>query len=47
MPEVRVRFERPDWEANRDSGVMAIDMRFHIDCLDSFTDVCNALKLAK
>ena len=29
LPEMTVRFERPDWEAIRDSGLMAVDMHFH------------------
>ena len=41
-----VRFERPDWEAIRDSGRMAVDMHFHTNCSDSFTDIDAAIKLA-
>ena len=41
-----VRFERPDWEAIRDSGRMAVDMHFHTNCSDSFTDIDAATKLA-
>lgn len=41
-----VRFERPDWEVIRESGVMAVDMHFHTNCSDSFTDIDAALKLA-
>ena len=41
-----VRFERPDWEAIRDSDRMAVDMHFHTNCSDSFTDIDAAIKLA-
>lgn len=41
-----VKFERPDWDAMRGSGVMAVDMHFHTNCSDSFTDIDAALKLA-
>ena len=41
-----VRFERPDWEAIRESGDMAVDMHFHTSCSDSFTDVRAAVRLA-
>lgn len=41
-----VRFEKPDWEAIRESGKMAVDMHFHTNCSDSFTDIDAALKLA-
>lgn len=41
-----VKFERPDWDAMRRSGVMAVDMHFHTNCSDSFTDIDAALKLA-
>ncbi len=41
-----VSFERPDWEAIRESGVMAVDMHFHTNCSDSFTDVRSAVRLA-
>ena len=42
-----VRFERPDWGAIRESGMMAVDMHFHTSCSDSFTDIDSALKLAE
>lgn len=41
-----VKFERPDWDAIRDSGMMAVDMHFHTSCSDSFTEIGAALKLA-
>ena len=41
-----VRFERPDWEAIRDSGLMAVDMHFHTNCSDSFTDIDAGVRLA-
>ena len=39
-------FEAPDWEALRDEGRMAVDMHFHTNCSDSFTDVRQAVRLA-
>lgn len=46
LSEMTVRFERPDWEAIRDSGLMAVDMHFHTNCSDSFTDIDAAVRLA-
>ena len=43
---MEARFERPDWEAIRESGRMAVDMHFHTSCSDSFTDVRSAVRLA-
>lgn len=40
-------FSHPDWEAIRGNGQTAVDMHFHTDCSDSFTDVESALRLAE
>lgn len=40
-------FEEPDWAGIRESGRMAVDMHFHTNCSDSFTDPDAALALAE
>lgn len=53
MPEMkdssdpRVSFRRPDWKDIADSGRSCVDMHFHTNCSDSFTDVHEMLALAK
>lgn len=43
----RVRFERPDWEDLRDRGFAAVDMHYHTNHSDSYTDIRRAVKLAE
>ncbi len=43
----RVRFEKPDMEWIRESGLQCADMHFHTNYSDSFTTVKDALSLAK
>lgn len=44
---MQVRFEKPDWDAIRESGEMAVDMHFHTSCSDSFTEIDEAVRLAQ
>lgn len=41
-----VVFEAPDWGVLRSEGRMAVDMHYHTNCSDSFTDVRQAIRLA-
>ena len=43
----RVRFEKPDMDWIRESGMLCADMHFHTNHSDSFTTVKDALALAK
>lgn len=43
----RVRFEKPDWNELHESGIMAVDMHFHTNHSDSYTDLKKAIKLAE
>lgn len=40
-------FQEPDWAGIHESGRMAVDMHFHTNCSDSFTDPEVALDLAE
>ena len=44
---MKVKFEQPDWDDLADSGRMAVDMHFHTNCSDSFTDVHDLVALAE
>lgn len=47
MMDERVCFETPDVKALSEQGMMCIDMHFHTNCSDSFTDVNSLVKLAR
>lgn len=42
----RVTFQRPRWKELRDDGITAVDMHFHTNHSDSYTEVRTAMKLA-
>ena len=45
--ENRVVFEKPDLNEIGEEGMLCADMHFHTNCSDSFTDVNNAIDLAR
>lgn len=47
MDGAEVRFEHPDWNSIRGSGLQCADMHFHTNYSDSYTSIKYALKLAK
>ena len=52
MPKVniksnRVLFGPPDYSSLSEMGYMFADMHFHTNCSDSFTDVMDAVALAR
>lgn len=42
----RVTFQRPKWKQLHEEGITAVDMHFHTNHSDSYTDVRTAVKLA-
>lgn len=46
-PEARVRFERPGWKEIREHGLTAVDMHYHTNHSDSYTDIRKAVRLAE